>query len=74
MQHFNFKLFRLQLKNTIFCSMICIIPALQLLFLVHYVEYRVEHGETQNIEGAAGADILMCLCTPGKSNKVLRSS
>lgn len=55
--------------------MICGIPALQLFLLVHYVEYRVEHGETlENTEGAAGTDTLMCFCTLEKSNKVLKSS
>lgn len=41
--------------------MICVICVLQLLFLMHYVEYRVEHRETQkgvSTEGAAGTDIL----------------
>lgn len=50
----------LQFKNII-CSMICVICALQLLFLVHYVEYRIEHRETKKgarTDGAAGTDIL----------------
>lgn len=45
--------------------------AYQCCLLVPYPENKLENGETQdNTQAAIRTDILLHLCTPGKTNKV----